>query len=390
MEVYILDSLYREIDVCDDFNSLIWTERSSAFGDFELDVQSTLRNRRRFVPGVRLSMNESYRIMMVETVEDDTDDAGIQTLKVTGRSLEGMLTNRAALDSLTDTTSIPKWVLSGTPGDIARQIFHDICVTGTLDVGDIIPMVTEASIFPIDTIPEPTDTIEVDLDPTTVYDGIKNLVDLYSLGFRLVRDPVLKTLYWDVYSGSDRTSSQTDLPAVVFAPDLDNLSNTSELTSNAIYKNVAYVISPVGFEVVYPLDVDPSISGFDRQVLLVNATDITDTDAGVASAKMIQRGKDALAQNNLVKAFDGELNQFNSYKYMIDYNLNDLVEVHNIDGVVNQMRVTEQIFVSDQEGERSYPTLTLQSFIAPGTWLALPIDQDWLDLDPAQDWVDWD
>jgi hypothetical protein len=389
MEVYILDSLYQRVQVFDNHNSLIWTERHSAWGDFELHLQSTIATRRAFVPGVRLAMNESYRIMMVETVEDTTDSTGIQQLKITGRSIEALLDNRAALAVLGDTTTTPKWILTGTPGDIARQIFHDICVTGVLDVGDIFPLIIEDSIFPTDTIPEPADIIEIDLDPTTVYSGVKGVVDLYSMGFRIVRDPFTGNIYWDIHTGSDRTTKQTDLGAVVFAPDLDNLQNTSELTSNALYKNVAYVISPVGFEIVTPLDVDPSISGFDRQVILVNATDITDTDTGVASAKMIQRGKDALSQNNRLKAFDGELNQNSVYKYGIDYNLGDLVEQRNVDGVTNQMQVTEQIFVSDEQGERSYPTLTLNQFITPGTWAALPVSQVWDDLDPDQDWIDW-
>jgi hypothetical protein len=390
MEVYILDSLYRDVIVVDDFNSCIWTERHRAWGDFEIHIQSTIANRRRFTPGVRLAMSSSYRIMMVETVEDSTDDQGVAQLKVTGRSIEAILDSRAALSALVDTTTTPKWVLTGTPGDIMRQIFHDICVTGTLDEGDIIPMVTEGSIFPPDTIAETTDEIEIDLDPTTVYAAIKAIGDIYLMGFRLIRDPITNTLYWDVYTGSDRTTTQTDLPAVIFSPDLDNLQNTTELVSNAIYKNVAYVVSPVGFEVVYPLDVDPSVAGFSRQVILVNASDITDTDPDVASAKMIQKGNDALAQNRNVRAFDGELNQDSSYKYGLDYNLGDLVEQANVDGVTNQMQVTEQIFVSDEQGERSYPTLSLFQLITPGTWLSQPIDLNWTDVDPDIDWVDYE
>jgi hypothetical protein len=390
MEVYILDSLYRDVQVVDDFNSCIWTERHRAWGDFEIHIQSTQTNRRRLVPGVRLAMSSSYRIMMVETVEDSTDDSGVTQLKVTGRSLEAILDSRAALSALVDTTTTPKWILTGTPGDIMRQIFHDICVTGTLDAGDIIPMVTEGSIFPPDTIEEITDEVELDLDPTTVYAAIKGIADIYLMGFRLVRDPVTNTLYWDVYTGSDRTTTQTDLPAVIFSPDMDNLQNTTELVSNAIYKNVAYVVSPVGFEVVYPLDVDPSVAGFSRQVILVNASDITDTDPDVASAKMIQKGKDALAQNRNVRAFDGELNQDSAYKYGVDYNLGDLVEQTNVDGVTNQMQVTEQIFVSDEQGERSYPTLSLFQLITPGTWLSQPIDLNWTDVDPDIDWVDYE
>lgn len=381
MEVYILDSLYRRIEVVDNFESFIWSERHAAMGDFELHLQSTLQNRNRFKVGTRLTQNLSYRIMTVETVEDSVDADGKSSLKLTGRSMEQILEDRVARSALSDTTTTPKWTLTGLPAVLARKIFHDICVTGILNAGDIISGITEASIFPEDTIAEPSESITIEIDPTTVYQAIKQICDLYDMGFRLVRDLDTSLLYFDIYMGSDRTTQQSTLPAVVFSPNLDNLQNTKELTTIAGSKNVAYVISPVGHEIVYALDVDPTTAGFDRHVLLVNATDIDDTDGPTASAKMIQKGKEALAQARGFSGFDGEINQNTNYKYGIDYNLGDLVELRNVDGVTNQMQVTEQIFVSDSEGDRSYPTLSINKFITPGSWSAWDYNQVWEDLD---------
>ena len=206
MEVYILDSLLRRIDVIDVYRSLIWTDRMRAWGDFELVLNTSTKDKSRFVMGTRLAMNESDRIMVVETVEDSTDDQGIATLKVTGRSLEMILESRLALDSLADTTSVPKWILTGTPGDIGRQIFHDICVTGTLDAGDIIHYIVEGTIMPVDTIPEPVDTITYEIEPTSVYAAEVTLCTQFSIGFRMLRNGDTGSVYWDLYMGSDRTS----------------------------------------------------------------------------------------------------------------------------------------------------------------------------------------
>lgn len=387
MEIYTLDSLFRRILVVDRFESLIWTERFSAYGDFELQLHSTISNRNLFVPGVRIAINESYRVMMVETTEDITDDEGRQTLKVKGRSLEAILENRLAMAALTDLTTDPKWILEGFPLDIATQLFHDICILGILDAGDIIA-VTEGSIFPTDTIPAPTDEIIYSIDPITLYQALKDLCDVYAMGFRLVRDLDTSILYFDVYMGSDRTTSQTALAAVVFSPDLENLRNTAQLTTIAVYKNVAYVISPVGHEVVYPTDVDPSIEGFERNVLIVKADDITDVIPADATAKMIQRGNEELAKNRRFTVFDGELAQTNQYKYGVDYNLGDLVELRNDEGTTAKMQITEQIFVSDKEGERSYPTLSINTFITPGSWLAWDFNQEWEDVGPTEYWED--
>ncbi len=388
MDIYLLDSLYRRQIVVDKYESLIWTERFSAYGDFELTLHSTLENRSRFIEGTRLAIPASYRVMTVETVEDaiDSEDRPILTIK--GTSMEAVLDRRLARGSMGSLTSAPKWTLTGTPAEIATQMFHDICVTGILDAGDIIPLVQEESIFPEDTIDPPPDSITYEFEPKTLYEATKDLCDLYLMGFRLVRGPDNSQIYYDIYTGSDRTRHQTSLPAVVFSQGLDNLQNTFELTSTIPYKNTAYVLSPVGTEIVYPQDVDPSVEGFERRVLIVRADDITSGDPPTASAQMIQRGYEELAKNRRLSGFDGEINPNSQYVYGTDYNLGDLVEIQNADGLSNSMQVTEQIIVSDKEGDRSYPTLSITQFVTPGSWLATPPDKIWTDYGATEYWED--
>lgn len=387
MEVYILDSLYRRIEVVDRYESLIWAERFSSKGDFELNILSTLENRNRFIPGVMIAIDLSYRVMTIETVQDITDDEGRRMLKITGPSLEAILEQRLALADLSDLTTDPKWILTGLPQDIATQMFHDICITGILDTGDIIPSVTEGSIFPADTIGAPSDSIVYAVDPKTLYLGIKELCDNYAMGFRLVRDLDTSMLYFDIYMGSDRTTGQTGLAAVVFSPDLENLRNTNKLSSSALYKNTAYVMSPVGHEIVYELDFDPVTNGFARRILLVKADDITDVVPADATAKMIARGKEELAKNRRLTSLDGEITTYSQYIYGVDYNLGDLVELRDDDGTTSKMQVTEQIFVADKEGNRAYPTLSVNLFITPGSWLAWDYSQEWDDL-TTEEWED--
>lgn len=388
MEVYILDSLYRPTAVVDTHESFIWTERFKAIGDFEFVLHSTLENRNLFPVGTLIAIEESYRVMKVETVLDSTDSEGNASLKLTGRSLEEILENRLAKADFTDLTTAPKWIIEDLPADIVRKIFHDICVTGVLDPGDIIPSVSEVSIFPPDTIPEPSDEVVYAIDPTTVYLAMKTLCDIYNIGFRLVRDPSTFQLHFDVYMGSDRTTSQTDLDAVVFSPGLGNLKNTSELTTIALYKNVAYILTPLGYEIVYADGVDETVAGFERQVLVVVANDITDPET--VTPDSIQRGKEELAKARRFSVFDGEISQNSQYKYGIHYHLGDHVEKESPSGSSSIMQVTEQIFVSDQEGDRSYPTLTIVEFITPGSWDSLNPDLSWDDIDPDLVWNDFE
>jgi len=373
MEVYILDSLYRRIAVVDKFESLIWAERMRSAGDFELHIVSSVQNRNLFIPGVNLATNISTRIMTVETVQDSTDDEGRRTLKVTGPSIENVLRQRIiAMDSAGEW--IPWESDEDDPRAIATDMFHDICVTGILNAGDVISGVTEGSFYPADTIAEPSELIIYIPDIQDLYTGLKDLCDAYTMGFRLVRHPVTNTLYFDVYMGSDRTTAQTTLSAVVFSPDLDNLRNTNRLTSSALFKNVAYVVNDTDHEIVYQDDIDPDIAGFDRRVLFVSC------DEGLTSDEMIQKGKDELAKNRMMSALDGQLATLTSYVYEIDYYLGDLVELRDDDGTTSNMQVTEQIFIHDKEGERAYPTLTVNTFIFPGSWIAWDFAEEWDDL----------
>ncbi len=386
MEIYTLDPLLRRDRVIDSFESLIWTERFRTYGDFELDVFSTPDSRRTFVPSTLLAMNRSNYIMMVETVEDSVNAEGKKMLKVQGRSLEAILLDRVAKNSLSDLTTSPTWIITDDPAAVARKIFHDICVTGILDTQDIIPFINEGTFLAAGTIPEPTDPVTVELEPMTVYDSIAQLCSVYNLGFRILREYDLSKLWFDIYTGSNRTTGQSVLVPVVFSPGLDNLQNTKELTTIENAKNVAYVFSPAGFQMVYPEDVDPTIEGFERRVLVINASDIT-TDNPDVPAALIQRGNEELAKQRTYQAFDGEISQNSSYVYGVNYNLGDLIEIRNEDGVTNNMRVEEQIFVSDGEGERTYPTFTLNVFINAGSWLSWQNNKMWSELGSEQ-WAD--
>jgi hypothetical protein len=314
------------------------------------------------------------------------DDSAVQLhhayrirLIVKGRSIEAILLDRVAKDSLSTLTVSPQWTITDTPAAVARKIFHDICVTGILNAGDVISGVYETS-FITSNIPEPIDPITVHIKPQTLYDATVNICVPWELGFRLITDGY-GYLYYNIYSGSDRTTSQTVLPAVVFATELDNLQNTKELTTIDKSKNVAYVFSPDGFQMVYPTGVDPTVAGFERRILVVDASDITSTSVSDVPSALIQRGKEQLAAARTFQGFDGEISHNSQYVYGVDYNLGDVVEMRNTDGVVNDMRVTEQIFVSDKEGDRSYPTLVTNIIINTGSWLSWLNNKQWIDLD---------
>lgn len=461
MDLFILDNQLRRTQLFDRYESLIWTERFNTYGDFQLVIHSTLEARNSFSPGTKLAINESSRIMQVETVEDKTDSEGRTILTVKGPSLEDIMNDRPAINPTDPNTPV---IITDKPADIARYVFDTYCRTNVYFPQDNIPFLTTGNIYPADTIPEPV-AATLELKKGQVYDTVKSICDLYDLGFRLVRNGDTSQLQFHIYAGNDRTTLQQALPAVIFSPELDNLSDVSFLTSISAYKNAALVVSAEGALMVYADNVDSAISGFERRVMYVDQSSITyderpytipdqyqasikvgaglptslqdEQDAlnklsqklrlttadqtlitGVANAAaltalqksdilaamaqstaydatetalhnaiLLQKGKEALAGQTTLSAFDGEIPQNSQYKYHIDYELGDLVEIRNSDKVTNNMRVTEQIFVSDAQGDRSYPTLAIKLLITAGSWYAWPAGGVWDDItDPAVVW----
>lgn len=456
MELYTLDGLLRRTELIEEYESYIWTERYSDLGEIQIVAQSTQQLRNLLTTGTFIGLSESRRVMQVETIEDKEDTDGSKKLTVTGKEVVGILNHRVAVTGLAGEVS-GSWKWSAKPSDIIRKLFDYSCRVGTSDITDKLPLLVAGSLYSAGNLPEDTDSYTVERNASNLYVAVKEMSDVWDLGFRMYKGDDDGKLYFDVYKGNDRTTSQTILPPVIFSPDLDTLQGISELTSITNSKNVARVINPFMSVTVYATGASVSTSGFDKRILFVDGSDIVypartntittaqqtainkaiaftttmedekdalnrliqktrllsgdsarisavitrNTWAGVESsdigqardasvaleaaetvvmtAAMTQRGVEELAKNRSISAFDGEITTISPYKYNRDYDMGDLVEMRNTDGLTNQMLVTEQIFAADETGERAYPTLTIKLFITPGSWLAWENTQVWQD-----------
>lgn len=369
MEIYILDNSYRRSKVIDVFESLIWTERWQEIGDFELELKSTLENRNRFLKlsrsedPINLAINNSKRVMTVESVEETTDKDGQEMLHIKGRSLEYILEDRIIKYALGE---YPRWYINefeasgGNPLEIPRRMFKHIVIDGTLNSNDQISFLNQRYVDPeIAFTPE---TIRWVQEVDSLYNAIRDVCITYNFGFRIIREDDSSQLYFEVYPERDRThNNQTFAKPVVFSVALDTIHDTTEFKSVQNSKNVAYVFSNLDQQFQsYAIRYSGSsnVSGFDRHAILVKTTIPSDYE-GTEIEFLEQTAKEALAKNQGVSLFDGEVSQFNEYIYGVHYELGDLVEFYNKDGVSSDKRITEQIFVEDANGERSYPTLSV-------------------------------
>lgn len=340
-----MDRNFNRTGLVDEYESFLWTERYATMGDAEIHTVPTPKNKALLKKGVYLSIQESDYLMEIYYVNISEDAEGAKSMVVKARDLTSLFRNRMLSANGTNTS----WIDKGTVAQIIIRMVDKICITGTgVSNRDIIPNLATQNAA------TSSEQIDVDLPKQNLYTAISDLAASDNLGLRVeLKGPTLTRLRLVIYRGIDRQN-------VVFSSTLDNLSEESYLYSDENYYNVAYVYAQDEYkmETVYAVGTPSTVTGLDRRVLFVDASDIDlaeTTDADLIR-QMKERGKAALEEHKPVALFDGKITNVNPFKYRIDYRLGDFVHFLDEDDVKKKTMVSEYIWASDAEGDRSYPT----------------------------------
>ena len=119
---------------------------------------------------------------------------------------------------------------------------------------------------------------------------------------------------------------------------------------------------------------DDAAGGMDRREMFVDATNVPSTydyfydnkstvqvdwlvDEGVmrATIRDMALAELTIPDNRMTKQFDAEIGYDTNFKYRQDYNIGDIVEVHDIYGYYDSVRVKEFIISHDNTGIKCYP-----------------------------------
>ena len=383
MNIYILDVSFAEVELLSEYKSMIWNERLAEPGDFELVMISNPENKSLLRIGTYLGTNKSPRIMKVETVEEKIDAEGERVLEISGRSLELIFTKRVARMYFTMLDQDEVWLFKDKkPAEIMREMFNKICVEGALSSSDKIPYLStwgsaDIKIYPDGDIEEPNVPITMEVGLKRLDQAFKQVTDGYPvLGYRLYRRHGMpEALYFDVYTGRDRTLNQTSNPPVIFSLPWGGLDSYTNLDTIANYYDTVYVFSKYGV-----VSVDKgATTGFDRNVLYLEVTgkEAENLRGNELKNYLTEKGLETLEEYRREAIFDGEIPPHSLYTYMEDYNLGDYVDLIGDGGVGARMMIIENIFVSDNEGFRSYPTFRMDEHISPDTWSGLRGGEVW-------------
>ena len=349
MDLYRADINFTKVDLIEEFESWIWTERYSGYGDFSL-IMKRDNVLAADLPTLKfLRMSESARVMMVETADTAYQTSkGDDFVKLTGRSFESflMLRNGAKYND-----KAPDRV-TGTRGGIANYIVNRYCInSATAGAANVIPGLSVA------TAPA-TPTLTLEVPKSDIYSTVKAICDGGRLGWMIRVDATTGDPVFAVYQGIDRTN-----PAAFYyqeySPDKETLTGISTVESISNWKNHARVNGYKTGVDVYVDGATSATSGLARRTIVVDASDIGTGSTTVAQDQdaLEQRGYEVLrdVNNKYARAIDGDIPQ-NMWNETY-YSLGDIVYVKDTYGNKIKALVSEQIWSSDAAaGESRTPS----------------------------------
>lgn len=352
MELLVLNSDFEIISVIDVLDSLIWTDRYSAYGDFEIYTPVTTELLSYLQQEYYLWLNGSDHIMIIEDIQIKCDPEEGNYLIVTGRSLESILDRRIIWEQT---------ILSGNLQNGIETLLNDAIISPTITDRTIENFIFEPS----------TDTAITDLiieaqipRGLNLYEVIQQLCVEKNIGFKITLSNEDQFIF-KLYAGVDRSYEQIINPYVVFSPNFDNLINADYTESKKTLKTVT-VVAGEGEETARKTTVVGSGSSLTRRELYSDANDLSQNDGETVLtdeeylAQLIQRGTEDLSKHIITKSFESQIDSvINLFKYDEDFFMGDVVQIVSDYGIESRGRVTEIIHSQSQEGVEVYPTLSI-------------------------------
>lgn len=348
MDLIVLNKNLDNISLVDTYESFIWTDRYYSYGDFELYTAISENILNYIKQDYYLKNRDSEHVMIIEKILISSDVENGNRVTVSGRSLESILDRRIIWGQKT---------LSGNLQNGIKTLLNE-CVISPSDNNRKIPNF----IFEESTDPTITGlTIDAQYTGDILYDVIQKICEERNIGFKVTLNDY-KQFVFKLYSGTDRSYDQTEVPFVVFSPNFENIINSNYIESKNTLKTVT-LIGGEGEGAARKYTTVGDGTGLDRRELFTDARDISsDVGEGVVlteteyTAQLQQRGKEKLAENKDVTSFEGQVETTIMFKYGEDFFNGDVVQIANEYGHETKARILEIVMSENEEGTSVYPT----------------------------------
>lgn len=386
VELYILDTNLNQIDVIDEYRSLLWVKRYTQFGDCEIYISATERTISSLQRGHFIRRDDDDMICRIKSVTLETDVEEGDYLIVVGEDCRSILNQRIVWRQTS---------FRGTAERLIRRLIFDNIINPQLDYDfRRIPNFTIAEMKGF------TETMNTQVSYDVVGEKIIEICTTFGYGSRVTFDGA--NFIFDLYKGEDRSYNQGENDFVVFSPEFENLASSNYSVDESNYKSIALIGGEgEGLKRTLTTFAVSDNVGINRYEIFVDADGISKTmsyddlleaypDGAITSSgekyywtvdgvniavldsntepseatletniyyELLQaQGQDTLSEHVIVTSFDGEVEPYHSYKYGEDYYLGDIVTVKNEYGIESSARITEVIECFDENGYSLVPT----------------------------------
>lgn len=352
MEVFVLDKEFKNIAIVDYFESVIWTDRFSSAGDFEIYTPATKEIIDILKADYYLWLKDSEHMMIIEKIVLKTDVESGNHLTVSGRSLESILDRRIVWNQT---------VITGNLQNGIKTLLENNVINPSIADRKIANFIFEES------TDEEITSITMDSAQYTgdsLYEVICNLCDTYKIGFSIILNSE-NNFVFKLYKGKNRSYDQNTNSYVVFSPNFENIINSNYAEDSTEYKNITLVAGEGEGSARRTTIYGDAISGIERRELYTDARDISsEVDGGKISdaqymQQLSQRGKEKLEEYKISKLFDGQTETENMFVYGKDFFLGDTVQLVNEYDMSSKSKITEMIRSQSINGYEIYPTFEI-------------------------------
>lgn len=351
MDLLVLDSNLEIVSILDTYESLIWTERYSSPGDFEVYTKVTLEILSTLTLDRYIYSPTSDYVMVIEErkIEFDAEDG--HRLLVRGRSAESILDRRIIWSQT---------ILDGNLQNGIEQLINENVISPT------IPERVISNIAFVESIDSAITslTVKAQYTRTNLLETIQKLCAANDIGFKMTLSSSFDSFEFKLYSSVDRSYNQVLNSYVVFSNGFENLSSSDYIESMVTYKNIT-VVAGAGEDEDRIIKIVGDGEGVSRRELYTDARDLSDKVDNVAIpevdylAQLEQRGIEKLLENDLEVSFDGKVDITRMFKYREDFFVGDIVQLVGDYGIEGRVQIMGMIRSINLDGIDVYPTFKI-------------------------------
>nr|WP_309101687.1 siphovirus ReqiPepy6 Gp37-like family protein [Fredinandcohnia onubensis] len=306
--VRILTPSFQFLGEIDDYESLQFTRRYRRPGEIELHINLNKNLTETLVEDNWVFLT-SKKVGVIRHRQIDRDNT--EQLMIKGYSLKGLLNRRLTVPPLGQAYDVSK-------GNVESVLKHYVRRNAVepIDPSRVIPnLIINADLFrgPV---------IEWQSRYKNLVDELEAVSFTYGFGWDVSLDLENQKLVFEVYEPRNLTTSQNELPPVIFSVDFDNVKSQVFTDSAIDYKNTAYV-GGQGEGIERSFVELGNASGLDRHETFIDARDVED------DSQLTTRGQQKLQEMQKLTSFETEILSYGPFIYEQDWDLGDIVTIQD-------------------------------------------------------------